>query len=104
MYLKCTNKAKGLFSIVLTPKPRLHVAVNKGSLARGRNCDNSYLVYPLGWYIVPCRGRPKIQNIFIMTLKVTMIDQILPISYRICLRSCWGLTDNIWHDPDNILI
>ena len=30
------------FSIVFTHKPRLHVAVNKGRFARGRNCDNSY--------------------------------------------------------------
>ena len=29
------------FSIVLIHKPRLHVAVNKGGPARGRNCDNS---------------------------------------------------------------
>ena len=36
------NEAKGSFSIVLTHKPRLHVAVNKGGLARGRNCDGSY--------------------------------------------------------------
>ena len=36
------NEANGSFSIVLTHKPRLHIAVNKGGLARGRNCDNSY--------------------------------------------------------------
>ena len=30
------------FSIVFTHKPRLHVAVNKGGFARGRNFDNSY--------------------------------------------------------------
>ena len=36
------NDAKGSFSIVLTPKPRLHVAVNKAGLARGRNFDKSY--------------------------------------------------------------
>ena len=39
---KHINEAKGSFSIVLTLKPRLHVAVNKGGFARGRNCDNSY--------------------------------------------------------------
>ena len=33
-----TDEAKGSF------KPRLHVAVNKGGLPRGRNCDNSYLL------------------------------------------------------------
>jgi len=36
------NEPKGSFSIVLTLKPRLHVAVNKGGFAPGRNCDNSY--------------------------------------------------------------
>ena len=36
------NEAKGSFSIVLAHKPRLHVVVNKGGLARGRNCDKSY--------------------------------------------------------------
>ena len=36
--------AKGSFSIGLTHKLRLHVAVNKRGLARGRNCDNSYFV------------------------------------------------------------
>ena len=35
------NEAKGSFSIVLTLKPRLHGAVNKGGFARGRNYDNS---------------------------------------------------------------
>ena len=30
------------FSIVLTLKPHLHVAVDKGGFARGRNCDNGY--------------------------------------------------------------
>ena len=38
------NEAKGSFSIVLTQKPSLHVAVNKGGFARGRNCNNSYCV------------------------------------------------------------
>ena len=34
---------KGSFSIVLTLKPRLHVAVNKGGFGRGRNCDDNYV-------------------------------------------------------------
>ena len=41
-----TNETKGSFSIVLTNKPRLHVAVNEGGLARGRNCNNSYCNHP----------------------------------------------------------
>ena len=32
------------FSIVLTLKPRLHVAENKGGFARGRNCDDNYFI------------------------------------------------------------
>ena len=36
------NEAKGKFFFVLTLKPRLHVAVNKGGFARGRNCDSIY--------------------------------------------------------------
>ena len=37
-----TNEANRSFSIVLTYKPRLHVAVNNRGFARERNCDNSY--------------------------------------------------------------
>ena len=39
------NEAKGAFptfSIELTLDPRLHIVVNKGGFARGRNCFNSY--------------------------------------------------------------
>ena len=39
---KHINEAKESFLIVLTHKPRLHVAANKGSLARGFNCANGY--------------------------------------------------------------
>ena len=41
------NEAKGWFSIVLTHKPRLHVAVNKGGFAYGRNFDKGYCYTPL---------------------------------------------------------
>ena len=40
---------KGSFSIVLTHTLRLHADVNKGGFARGRNCDNSYLKYTVGF-------------------------------------------------------
>ena len=33
---------RGSFSILLTHKPCLHVAVNKEGFVRGHNCDNSY--------------------------------------------------------------
>ena len=36
------NEAKCSFSIELTSWPRLHVAVNKERLVRGRNCEKSY--------------------------------------------------------------
>ena len=39
------NEAKGSFFMVLTLKPHLHVAVNKGGFAYGRNCDNTYSVF-----------------------------------------------------------
>ena len=57
---------KGSFSIVFTPQPRLHVAVNKGGLACGRkDCDNSY-----------CNG----EIIFRSHLKTTIYARLIMVS------------------------
>ena len=64
-------EAKGSFSIVLTHKPRLHVAVNKGGFARGSNFDNSYCLYERWWFAI-CKSGFSLQTFF-ATLNLEMV-------------------------------
>ena len=66
---------KGSFSIVLTLKPRLHVAGNRGGFGRGRNCDNSYLsFYYVGDLRCQCGRYCMVTRLFLLLSRSTFLN------------------------------
>ena len=75
-----TNEANGSFPIVLTPKPRLHVVVNKRNFVCGFNCNESY--WFIDWLVdcfSCCNDWQKVWNM-ILHLK---LSSILPLGCKI---------------------